>query len=102
VCPGRETSTHYFSCSGGTGTYSTKSTSGHISSYLCFFIQWDMQVMWCSPVRPGCERSMNYFSFLGGTGTVSTKLHWDTFFEPVFLYPVGYAGIVVHSSASET
>jgi hypothetical protein len=36
VCPGCETSTHYFSCSGGTGTDSTKSVPGHVTSNLCF------------------------------------------------------------------
>jgi hypothetical protein len=31
-----KTSTHYFSYSGGTGTYSTKSASGHVTLKLCF------------------------------------------------------------------
>jgi hypothetical protein len=52
VGPGRETSTFYFSSSGGTGTHSTKSASGHIMPTLCF------------------------------------------------LYPVGFAGLVVHFGAS--
>jgi hypothetical protein len=32
----RETSLHYFSCSGGTGSYSTKSALGHVTLNLCF------------------------------------------------------------------
>jgi hypothetical protein len=36
VRPGRETSIYYFSYSDGTSTDSTKSTSGHIMSNLCF------------------------------------------------------------------
>jgi hypothetical protein len=34
---GRETSMHYFSCSGGTGTDSTKNKSGHLTPNLCVF-----------------------------------------------------------------
>jgi hypothetical protein len=35
---GCETSTHYYSCSGGTGTDSTKSVRGHIALNLFFCI----------------------------------------------------------------
>jgi hypothetical protein len=31
--------TNYFSCSGGTGTDSTKNTSGHFTPNLCFYIR---------------------------------------------------------------
>jgi hypothetical protein len=34
--PGHETSTHYFLCSGGTGTDSTKSVSRYITPNLYF------------------------------------------------------------------
>jgi hypothetical protein len=37
VRPGHETLTHYFSCSGGTGTDLTKRAPGHIMLNLCFF-----------------------------------------------------------------
>jgi hypothetical protein len=37
-------SMHYFSCSGGTRTYSTKSVSGHVTANLCFYIRWDLWV----------------------------------------------------------
>jgi hypothetical protein len=36
VRPGCETSMHYFSCSGGTNTDSTKCASGQVTSNLCF------------------------------------------------------------------
>jgi hypothetical protein len=36
VNPGRESFTHYFSCSGGTGTDLTKSVLGHVMPNLCF------------------------------------------------------------------
>jgi hypothetical protein len=36
---GRETSTYYFSCSGGTGTDCTKSASEHVTLNMCFAFQ---------------------------------------------------------------
>jgi hypothetical protein len=42
---GNETSMHYFSCSGGTCTNSTKSAPRHVTPNLCFCIQWDLRVM---------------------------------------------------------
>jgi hypothetical protein len=73
VRPGRETSTHYFSCSGGTGTDSTKCATGHDTPNLCFCIRWDLRVILGIPVRPGREMLMLYFSCSGGTGINSTK-----------------------------
>jgi hypothetical protein len=74
VHPGCELSTHYFSCSGGTGTDLTKSLSGHIMPNLCFYIRWDLWVMSCILVRLGHETSTHYFSYSGGTGKDSTKI----------------------------
>jgi hypothetical protein len=39
VCPGREMSTHYFSCLGGTGAVSIKNATDHVTPNLCFCIQ---------------------------------------------------------------
>jgi hypothetical protein len=50
VPPGLETSTHYFSCSGGTTVVSIKSVSVQVRSNLCFCIRWDIWVrsaFWC-------------------------------------------------------
>jgi hypothetical protein len=44
VRPGRETSTHYFSCLSGTDTDSTKNTSGYLTSNLCVCIRFYMRV----------------------------------------------------------
>jgi hypothetical protein len=41
---GGEMSTHYFSCSGGTGTDSTKSSPGHVTPDVCFCIRMDPRV----------------------------------------------------------
>jgi hypothetical protein len=44
VRPWRKTSMHYFSCSGGTGTDSTKVLLEHVTSNFCFCILWDLRV----------------------------------------------------------
>jgi hypothetical protein len=97
---GRETSTDYFSWSGGTGTDSTRMAPGHVTPNLYFFIWWDLRVIWCIPVRPGCEISTQYFScsrwpqcFFQKNCSLTrhTKL--------VFLHPVGSVGHIVHSGA---
>jgi hypothetical protein len=42
VHSGHESSTQYFSCSGGFGAVSIKSVSGHVTPKLCFWIRWDL------------------------------------------------------------
>jgi hypothetical protein len=73
VRPGHETSTHYFSCSGGPGAVSIKSALAHIKLDVCFCIWWDLHVTQCILARPGCETLMHYFSCSGGPGAVSIK-----------------------------
>jgi hypothetical protein len=41
---GHEMSTHHFYCAGGPGAVSIKSALGHVTSYLCFCIRWDLRV----------------------------------------------------------
>jgi hypothetical protein len=41
---GREMSRHYFSCLGGPGAVSIKSTPVHVTLNLWFCIQWDLRV----------------------------------------------------------
>jgi hypothetical protein len=79
--PVRETSMHYFSCSGGTGRDLTKSASGHITSNLCSCIQWDTQVTYCIPVHLGCETSTHYVSCSDGTGMDLTKSAPNTLYR---------------------
>jgi hypothetical protein len=69
----RETWSHYFSCWGGTGMYSTESAIGHVMPNLCFCIRWDMPVMLCILLRLGREMLTHYFSCSGATGMYSTK-----------------------------
>jgi hypothetical protein len=67
--PVLETLTHLFSCSGGTGTDSTKSELGHIMPNLCFSIWWDLRVTYCVLVRLWHERSTHNFSSSCGPET---------------------------------
>jgi hypothetical protein len=63
--------THYFLCSGGTGTDSVESTTGHVTPNLCFCIRYRFQ-----------------------------KLHDGTrYTELAFLHAVGSVGHVGHSDA---
>jgi hypothetical protein len=73
VHPRCKTLTHYFLCSGGTATDSTKSASGHVTPNSGFCIRWGLWVMYCISVLSGRETLTHYFSSSGGTGTDSKK-----------------------------
>jgi hypothetical protein len=52
-------------------------------------------------VRPGGVTAMHHFSWSAGDWYRFDKKHVGTrYAELVFLHPVGYAGLVVHSGAS--
>jgi hypothetical protein len=93
--------THYSSCSGGTGTDSTKSVIGHVTSNLCFCIWCNLQITWCIPVHPRRETSMHYFSCsLWDWCGIHKKRVETRYAEHGFLYPVGSATYIVHSGVS--
>jgi hypothetical protein len=73
VRPVHETSTHNFSCSGGTDTDSTKYALGHVTLNVYYCIRWDLWVTYIILLRPGRETSMHYFLCLGGPSVVSRK-----------------------------
>jgi hypothetical protein len=68
---------------------------------MCFYIRWDLPVTSCIPVRPGSETLTHYFSCSGGHGAVSIKNAPEHVMAHLCLHPVGSAGHVVHSGASE-
>jgi hypothetical protein len=99
VCPGRETSSHYFSCLGGTGTDSTQNASRHITRNLCFASSWicrsrsAFECVWVQNVNA-------LFFLFGWVDAFSIKKRAETHYvELVFLHPVGSRGQVVHSGA---
>jgi hypothetical protein len=52
---------------------SRKNTLGHVTLNLCFYIRWDMRVLYCIAVHPVRELSTRYFSCSGGTDTDPIK-----------------------------
>jgi hypothetical protein len=79
VRPRRETSMHYFSCLGGTGTDSKNSTSRHVTLNLCFVcggICESRSAFRCvqdAKCRSGRKMPTHYFSYSAGSDMHSTK-----------------------------
>jgi hypothetical protein len=100
VCPGREMSVYYFSCSGGPGAVFIKSVSGHITLDTCFLsigICGSRSAFQC--IR-GTKRRCTIFYAQVGPVTIPQKACRDTLCQTCLLYPVESAGHIVHSGAS--
>jgi hypothetical protein len=100
---GREMSTFYFSSSGGTGTHSTKSASGHIMPTLCFLYPVGSAGLVVHFGASGA-RNVNALFFILWSARCSfhKKSTRKLYVELVFLHLVGSTCHVVHSSVSET
>jgi hypothetical protein len=103
VRTGRQTSTYHSSCSGRTGSDSSKSTLGHVTPNVCFCIPLDLRTD--HVVRFGASGLQNVdaqFLMLGWDRYGFHKNHVGTrYAKRVFLHLVGSTGHVLHFGASE-
>jgi hypothetical protein len=100
VCPRCETSTHYFSCSGGTSTDSRKNAPRHVTPYLFSHSVGSAGDVVHSVVSE--MQNINALLFMLGCDWYGFhKKHVGTrYAKLVFLHPVESSGHVVHFGAS--
>jgi hypothetical protein len=97
--PGRETSKHYFSCSGRLGVVSIKSAPRHFTLNLSFAsggICGSLSAFWCVQ---GSKRQLTFFMLRWAQCDFHKKHTGTNYAELVFLHPMGSMDHIVHSSA---
>jgi hypothetical protein len=98
---GHETSTHYFSCLGGTGTNRQKQTVTRYAEQVFLHpVGFACHIVHCGVSGP---RNIDALFFMLGLAKYEflKKRVGTRYVEVVFLHVVGYAGHVLHSGASE-
>jgi hypothetical protein len=93
VCPGCETSSHYFSYSGRPGAVSIKSAPGHVMPKLCFFASGEIcgsrSAFWC--VWAVKHRSTIFHARVVPV-QIQQKMHWDRLHQTCVFVSIGIYG----------